>query len=233
MKTSAAGLAALEQREGKRLTAYEDSRGIITIGVGHANTGIAPHFALGDTITEAECAALLAADVEPVEAAIATSIKVPLSQNEFDALVSLGFNVGIGGLKGSSVVKLLNLGNIAGAANAFRNWEKPAVLASRREAERTQFLTPDKTTAAVAAQRPVVIAKLASAAKTTAVATAAAAHVGTVVAGAATVTAATGGHPASFGMVALATAAAGIWAALTSWRQNANAAVLSAASTAP
>ena len=229
MKTSAAGLAAIEQREGKRLAAYRDTRGIWTIGVGHAASGLPPHPRAGMTITEAECQALLDADLAPVEAAIGQAVHVPLSQNEFDALVSLGFNIGAGGLRGSSVVRELNLGNVAGAANAFRNWEKPAVLKSRREAERAQFLTPDATTAATAAKRATVVAKLAGTAKATAAATTAAAHAGTVVAGAAAATAVAGSHPAGFGVLALVASAAGLWGALAGWRRTAEAAALAQA----
>lgn len=231
MKTSTAGLALIEQREGKRLSAYLDTRGIVTIGVGHANTGIAPHFKLGDTITEAQCLTLLAADIAPVEAVIATAVKVPLTQNEFDALVSLGFNIGVGGLRGSTVVKELNLGNVAGAANAFLNWEKPAVLKTWREAERKQFLAPDATTTATIAERATVVADLAGVAKTTAIATTVVAHAGTVVAGAAAATAISGSQHATFGMLALVSIAAAAWSALASWSESARSAALRSAAT--
>ena len=143
MKTSASGRAAIEGREGRRLSAYRDTRGIWTIGIGHAATGLPPRPHAGMTITEAECDALLAADLAPVEAVINAAVNVPLGQNEFDALASLGFNIGIGGLRGSTVIKKLNAGDAQGAAVAFMNWCKPAVLTGRRDKEREQFLTPD------------------------------------------------------------------------------------------
>ena len=73
MKTSAQGRAAIERREGRRLSAYRDSRGIWTIGVGHAATGLPPRPSAGMTISEAACDALLAADLAPVEAVIAAA----------------------------------------------------------------------------------------------------------------------------------------------------------------
>ena len=143
MKTSTAGRALIERREGRRLTAYRDTRGIWTIGVGHAVTGLPPRPYAGMTITEAECDALLAADLAPVEAVINRRVTVPVTQNEFDALVSLGFNIGIGGLGRSLVLRRLNVGDVRGAADAFMDWAKPPSLAGRRQDEMAQFLRPD------------------------------------------------------------------------------------------
>ena len=143
MKTSVSGRAAIEQREGRRLSAYCDSRGILTIGVGHTGRMSPPAVAADMTVTEAECDAMLATDLAPVEAVIRTAVKVPISQNEFDALASLGFNIGAAGLRKSTVIKRLNIGDVRGAADAIMNWSKPVVLAGRRKAERQQFLTPD------------------------------------------------------------------------------------------
>ena len=155
MKTSASGRALIEQREGRRLSAYRDSRGIWTIGVGHAATGLPPRPCAGMTITEAECDALLAADLAPVEVVIATAVTVPVSQNEFDALASLGFNIGVGGLRKSTVVRQLNLGDINGAADAFMNWCKPAVLASRSGPLSTRRNRRRSPWAAASRSRPV------------------------------------------------------------------------------
>ncbi len=143
MKTSISGRAAIEQREGRRLSAYQDTRGIWTIGVGHAATGRPPHPYAGMAITEAECDALLAADLAPVEAVINRRVTVPITQNEFDALASLGFNIGVGGVGKSLVIRRLNVGDVRGAAEAFMDWAKPASLAGRRRDEMAQFLRPD------------------------------------------------------------------------------------------
>ena len=142
MRVSPAGRAAIRQREGCRLTAYRDSGGIWTIGVGHVNM-TPPAVTPGMRITEAEADAFLADDLAPVEATIAKYVRVPLSQNECDALASLGFNIGVGGLARSSVVSRLNKGDRAGAADAFKLWAHPSSLLGRRREERAQFLRPD------------------------------------------------------------------------------------------
>ena len=146
MKVTASGRALIEQREGRRLSAYRDSRGIWTIGVGHAATGLPPKPFAGMRISEAECDAMLASDLAPVEAVITKRLAVPISAGEGDAMASLGFNIGSGGLAKSTVIKRLNLGDIAGAADAFLMWSKPAELIGRRRAERAQFLQPDSAT---------------------------------------------------------------------------------------
>lgn len=143
MTTSATGRAAIKAREGCRLTAYQDSVGVWTIGVGHsarAPSGITPY--RGMTITEAEADAILADDLKVFERAVNRAITIPITQNQFDALVSLAFNIGVNGFVGSTVVHKLNSGNVMGAADAFLMWERPIELKARRIAERKQFLAP-------------------------------------------------------------------------------------------
>lgn len=141
MKTSAAGLAALAAREGGRLTAYKDVRGIMTIGIGHTSAAGPPVPRKGMTLTQDSMMALFAADIVQYEDAVNKSVtRFVLTQNEFDACVSLCYNIGVNGFSGSSVVHFLNAGNKTAAADAFRMWERPAVLKARREAERAQFL---------------------------------------------------------------------------------------------
>ena len=145
--TSAAGRAALTQREGCRLTAYLDTVGVPTIGVGHsANAPTPPAVRAGMTITAAEADEILSRDLVVFEKAVnAADLKGRLSQNAFDASVSLCFNIGIGAFGKSTVARLIASGDMAGAADAFLLWNKPAVLEGRRKAERAQFLTPDAT----------------------------------------------------------------------------------------
>jgi lysozyme len=95
--TSAAGRAALVAREGCRLSAYRDSAGVPTIGVGHTGRAGPPPVALGMTITRNEAEAIFAADLAPFEAAVLRAVAAPLTQNQFDALVSLAFNIGTRG----------------------------------------------------------------------------------------------------------------------------------------
>ncbi len=149
MQTSPAGRAAIARREGNVLKAYLDSVGVLTIGVGHTSAAGPPKVTKGLTITAAESDEILARDLAGVEASVSSLVKVPLNQNEFDALVSLVFNIGAGGFKGSSVLRNLNAGSRAGAADAMLAWNKGTVkgkkvalpgLTNRRQEERMQFL---------------------------------------------------------------------------------------------
>lgn len=143
LKVSPAGRAAIAQREGNKLTAYKDSVGVWTIGVGHTAAAGAPAPHAGMTITAAESDAILTRDLAQFEWAVEGAVKVPVQQHEFDAMVSLAFNIGGAAFARSSVVRKLNAGDRAGAANAFLLWKnaggKP-ILLKRREAERKQFL---------------------------------------------------------------------------------------------
>lgn len=141
MKTSAAGRKTLEAREGVRLKAYRDSVGVWTIGVGHTAAAGAPVPKAGLTITADECDAIFARDLVKYEKTVNDSVKVPITQTEFDALVSLCFNIGQGGFAKSTVVRRLNVGDRAGAAAAFMMWRKPKEIIGRRTGEMKQFLS--------------------------------------------------------------------------------------------
>lgn len=143
--TSPAGRAAIAAREGNVLTAYKDSVGVLTIGVGHTSAAGPPLVAAGMTITAAEADAILSRDLGNVESALRSTVTLPLSQNEFDALVSLTFNIGATAFKNSTLLKKLNIGDRAGAADQFLVWNKAGGkvlqgLVNRRQAERAQFL---------------------------------------------------------------------------------------------
>lgn len=156
MKTSANGLRFLEANEGRRLDVYLDVAGIPTVGVGHRVLP-ADQLKVGDVIDEARCMHLLAGDVARVEAAINKTLCLDLrirtiTQNEFDALVSLGFNIGVVGLQTSTVMRDLVAGNIDDEKRAFELWDKDvqngvkvvdAALLARRDREVALFLTPD------------------------------------------------------------------------------------------
>lgn len=152
MKTSAAGLAAIRSHEGERLTAYQDSVGVWTIGVGHTTAAGLPTVKKGMRITAAESAEILGRDLGAVEAEVNRLVKVPISQNQFDALVSLVFNIGAPSFQKSTLLKKLNAKDYAGAADQFLVWNKGTVggkkvaikgLSTRRQKERAQFLTAD------------------------------------------------------------------------------------------
>ena len=151
MKTSPHGLAFLRQNEGRVLRVYPDSCGIPTCGVGHVVLQ-SDHLRLGDTITEEQSDAFELLDVVKCENAINGAVTVPISQNQFDAMVSLAFNIGVGGFLSSTVLRDLNAGNIADEKRAFELWDKDTkngvlvvddALLARRDREVELFLTPD------------------------------------------------------------------------------------------
>lgn len=148
MRLSDVGLAHLKSFEGLRLEAYPDpgsANGLpITIGYGSTRTMGGAAWMLGDRITEAEAAQLLRRDAAVAEAAVNRLVTVPLTQAQFDALVSFAFNVGAGAFESSTLLRLLNAGDYAGAATQFDRWvnndgKKLAGLVRRRAAEREMF----------------------------------------------------------------------------------------------
>ncbi len=153
MKTSPFGIKKIAAREGTILHVYKDSKGLPTAGVGHL---IKPdehaEFPLNKKITQAQSDNWLADDLKECEDAVNT-LGVKLTQNEFDALVSLAFNIGVAGFKKSTVARRLKAGDKKGAAEAILLWNKPPEIQGRRRTEYNQFLTPYKDSA-VAASKP-------------------------------------------------------------------------------
>lgn len=118
MATSAAGREFITSWEGERLSAYRDSAGIWTIGVGH--TGHDVHSTLA--ITRQRSQELLRQDLHETEEEISDLVKVPLYQYEFDALVAWHFNTG--GLRGSTLLKKLNRGQYDQVDEEMLRWNK-------------------------------------------------------------------------------------------------------------
>src|SRR6185503_553193 len=121
-----AGLALIKSYEQCRLTAYaateeEKKQGIWTIGWGHI-LGVKE----GDTCTEAEAEQFLRNDLEDAEGGVYSLVRQPLTQNQYDALVSLVFNIGRGNFASSTLLRKLNGGDYAGAALEFPKWNKQA-----------------------------------------------------------------------------------------------------------
>jgi GH24 family phage-related lysozyme (muramidase) len=138
VKTSKDGINLIKSFEGLRLKPYHCSAGVLTIGYG--STG--PHVKADMSITESEADALLAKDLQRFEQGVDELIKVPLTQGEFDALVSFAFNLGCGALEESTLRRRLNGGE--NKAAIFREelpkWVKGGGgvlpgLVRRREAE--------------------------------------------------------------------------------------------------
>lgn len=151
MELSAIGEAVLIAREGRRLKAYRDSVGVWTIGIGVTTIKGRPVTA-GMVISSAECDALFAVTLAVYVAAVNRGLKVTVPQHVFDALVSICYNIGVGltnpkagqkpGFLGSTFLKRINAGDMAGARDAILMWLKPVEIITRRQAEAEQFVTP-------------------------------------------------------------------------------------------
>ena len=148
MDISPAGVQALAGREGIRTLAYKDSVGVWTIGIGHSAAAGPPIPVHGMQITVQEALDLFHKDLKQYVAEVNRAVKVNCTQNQFDACVSLCYNIGVNGFAGSSVVRDINQHYIQAAANAFLMWDHPEELLGRRKAERLQFLTTDPKPAA-------------------------------------------------------------------------------------
>ena len=141
-RTSKAGIDLIKRFEGVRLESYRCPAGIWTVSAGV--TG--PHIKPGMKITEEESDAMFAEALTKFEAGVNAAVKVPLSQSQFDAVVSLVYNIGVPAFKSSTLLKLLNAGDYRGASEQFGRWihAGSAVLPGlirRRNAERDLFLT--------------------------------------------------------------------------------------------
>lgn len=109
LRTSKAGVNLIKSFEGLFLTAYYCPAGVLTIGYGHTNMdGVAPRVVKGLTITKEQAEDILARALVPYENAVKRLVKVPLTQSEFDALVSFAYNCGIGALEKSTLLRRLN-----------------------------------------------------------------------------------------------------------------------------
>lgn len=149
MKMGAAGLALLKSFEQCRLTAYQDSGGIWTIGWGH--TGPEVHGGLSWDQAHADAALVL--DLQVAVVGVMKGLDIALGQNAFDALVCFVYNVGVHAFQGSTLLRLVNAGHDASAE--FLRWDRvggveSAGLLRRRGAERSLFLLPDIPAAAPA-----------------------------------------------------------------------------------
>jgi len=132
-------LSFITEEEGYRNKAYKDSKGLWTIGVGHLIKADEQHL-LTATLTDQQVEDLLKSDLKWCSEAVESSVKVPLTQHQFDALYSLCFNIGGTAFKKSTVVRRINENDLPGAADAILMWNKPEVLKKRRERERALFL---------------------------------------------------------------------------------------------
>lgn len=140
-----AGLDLIKAAEGVRNTVYRDPVGIPTVGVGHV---VLPddNLEVGDTISDEQADQFLEQDLQTAASAVESLVTVDLTDNQFAALVSLVFNIGQGNFKGSTLLRLLNVGDMQGAANQFLKWNRSRGkvlpgLVTRRANERALFLS--------------------------------------------------------------------------------------------
>lgn len=144
-KVSTSGVNLICGFEGLVLKAYDDGVGVWTIGYG---TTIYPNgikVKKGDVCTLEQAKSYMAHDLKKFEQTVNTAVAVPLNQNQFDALVSLTYNIGIAAFKNSTLLKKLNAKDYVGAANQFDVWNKAGGkvmqgLVNRRKSEKGVFL---------------------------------------------------------------------------------------------
>ncbi|EPQ1034095.1 lysozyme [Enterobacter hormaechei] len=146
MQTSEKGIALIKQFEGCRLTAYQDSVGVWTIGYGWTYPVDGKPIRAGMTINQETAERLLKTGLVSYESDVSRLVKVGLTQGQFDALVSFTYNLGARSLSTSTLLRKLNAGDYAGAADEFLRWNKAGGkvlngLTRRREAERALFLS--------------------------------------------------------------------------------------------
>ena len=139
MKISNKGIDLIKHFEGCETEAYLCPAGVPTIGYGHIK-GVQ----MGDVITEAQAEEMLVEELTEYENYIHDCVTAPLNQNQFDAMVSWVFNLGVGNLKSSTLLKTLNIGNYRGVPEQIMRWNKAGGkvlegLTRRRQAEADLF----------------------------------------------------------------------------------------------
>ena len=147
MKVSDKCINMIKHHEGFVRKPYQDPIGLWTVGVGHLiGDGKKLPKEWNKEFTDEEVDNILCEDLERFEIGIQRLTKVPLTQSQFDALVSFSFNVGLGNFQSSTLRSKLNRGDYEGASNEFPKWRKAGGkilkgLVRRRADERNLFLT--------------------------------------------------------------------------------------------
>lgn len=146
MKTSDRGLALIKSFEGFRAKPYRCPAGVPTIGYGATYYPDGRRVTMQDKpVSDVDATDMLRSMLASYEAGVDRYVSVPLTQGQFDALVSFAYNVGLSALKNSTLLRLLNLRDYAGAAAQFARWNRAGGkvlpgLTRRREAERQMFV---------------------------------------------------------------------------------------------
>jgi lysozyme len=137
------GVALIKKFEPLRLTSYQDTAGVWTIGHKHVGPDVTP----GQTITQEQAHQLLVNDLSRFSNGVNALVTTKLNQNQFDALVSFSKSMGLEALQSSTMLRLINAGNFQAAADQFPRLDRAggkelAELLAQRNAERALFLTP-------------------------------------------------------------------------------------------
>lgn len=140
MRVNQAGIDLIKRFEGCRLKAYQDSVGIWTIGY-----GITEGVEEGDVITQEQAEQRLEDELDVVGLGVQNLVEVPLNDNQFSALVCFAYNIGLGNLKKSKLLSLVNEQKFDLAAAQFTRWNMAGGkilqgLIDRRAAEAALFL---------------------------------------------------------------------------------------------
>jgi lysozyme len=148
MLTNQAGVELIKEFEGLRLRAYLCPAGVATIGYGTTIYPTGRKVQLGDTCTEGQAEQFLRHDLRAFEREVERMVRVPVNPNEYSALVSFAYNLGAEALRKSTLMRLLNAHNYAGAAEQFARWtyaggKSLPGLVRRRAAERALFTKTD------------------------------------------------------------------------------------------
>jgi lysozyme len=134
LAVSAAGLSAITVHEGNEPVPYLDIANVPTVCVGNI-TSVSRKDVGGPARSPAVCERLLKQDLAPVEASLKRSIKVPITQNQYDALADFTFNKGVAAFEGSTLLRKLNAGQCHEAAAEFLRWTKARVNGVLRDVQ--------------------------------------------------------------------------------------------------
>jgi lysozyme len=143
MKLNGTGYKALHEREGLRLKPYLDTQGIPTIAMGNTYYLDGKKVTMSDkSLTIEEAGNLASATADKFAFQVDSLLKSKVNQNQFNALVSLAYNIGITGFRNSTVLRKVNINpNDPTIKEAFLMWTKNPELKGRRESEIKQYFT--------------------------------------------------------------------------------------------
>lgn len=136
----------IKESEGLRLNAYQCSANVWTIGFGSTRGMDGAPVKPGQSITIEQARALYVRDINIFSASVRRLVTVKINDNQFSALVSLAYNIGLGNFRASTLLRKLNRGDFVGCSMEFGKWRRAngkinRGLVARRERERIMFIT--------------------------------------------------------------------------------------------